>query len=270
MKFGKSGLGVVSMVLALAAAPALWAQAGGFGMGRGWGAGGRFGGFRMAQPVTGAPYSAVRTITRVQKLSDGTTITHQSVIQEARDSNGRTYTATQMEGTQGSTGAPRTVYRVFDPVNRETISWSSGNKQASLVHLPDSSQSGGRRMGGAWRASGADASSASPPMHGNAQFKPTVESLGSKTIGGVVADGTRTTIVIPAGREGNDQPITITHETWASSDLKVPVLRIDTDPRFGTSTMELTNINRADPAAGLFQAPAGYTINERNPGQTRP
>ena len=267
MKFGKGVLGVVSLVLALAAAPALWAQGGGFGMGRGWGAGGRFGGFRMASPVTGAPYSAVRTITRVQKLSDGATITRQTVTQEARDSNGKTYTATQMEGTQGASGAPSTSYRVFDPVNRETISWSSNNNQASLVHLPDPNQFGGRRRGGAWRTSGAGAS---PRMHGSAQFKPTEESLGSKTIDGVVADGTRTTIVIPAGREGNDQPITITHETWVSSDLKVPVLRIDTDPRFGTSTMELTNISRAEPNAGLFQAPAGYTINERSPGQTRP
>jgi hypothetical protein len=263
MKFGRSGLGVVSMVFALAG-PALWAQAGGFGMGRGWGAGGRLGGFRMASPVTGAPYSAVRTITRMQKLTDGTTITHQTVIQEARDSNGKTYTATQREETQGATGAPRTLYRIFDPVNRETISWSSSSKQASLVHLPDPSQSGGRRMGGAWRTSGADAS---PRMHGSVQFKPTVESLGSKTIGGLVADGTRTTIVIPAGREGNDQPITITHESWVSSDLKVTVMRTDTDPRFGTTTVELTNISRAEPNAGLFQAPAGYAINERNPGE---
>ncbi len=267
MKIGKSVFGVGSLVLILAWTPALWAQGGGPAMGRGFRAGGGFEGFRMASPVTGAPYTAVRTITRVQKLADGTTITHQSVTQEARDSNGRTYTATQMEGTQGAAGAPRTLYRVFDPVNRLSINWSSSNKQANLMHLPDPSQSGGRRMGGAWRTSDAGAPMR---MHGNAQFKPTVESLGSKTIDGVVADGTRTTIVIPASREGNDQPITITHETWVSSDLKVPVLRTDTDPRFGTTTMELTNINRAEPDAGLFQAPAGYTVNERFPGQSRP
>ena len=261
MKLGKVVCGVGSLALVLAA-PALWGQGGGRGMGMGFGPGGRFGGFRMASPVTGAPYSAVRTVTRVEKLSDGTTITHQSVINEARDSNGRTYTQTQIVGTQSATGTPRVLYRVFDPVNRETISWSSSSKEANLMHLPDPSQFQGRR--GAWRTSGAGAS---PRLHGNARFKPTVQSLGSKTIDGVVADGTLTTIVIPAGAQGNDQPITITHESWVSSDLKLTVMRIDTDPRFGTTTTELTNISRAEPSTALFQAPAGYTVQERSPGQ---
>jgi hypothetical protein len=94
-----------------------------------------------------------------------------------------------------------------------------------------------------------------------------VESLGSKTIGGVVADGTRSTRVIPAGAHGNDQPLTITHEAWVSSDLKIEVMRTDSDPRSGTTTMELTNIERSEPPASLFQAPAGYTVQEHTFGR---
>ncbi len=256
MKSGKIVLGIGSLALMLAAGPALWAQAGGWpAVGRGFRAGGGFGGFRMASPVTGAPYSAVRTITHVEKLANGTTITRQTVIQEARDSNGRTYTETQM---QSASGTARILYRVFDPVNRESISWSSSAKTASVMHLPDPSQTGSRHMSGAWRASGA---------HRNTQLKPTVQSLGSKTIDGVVADGTLTTIVIPAGRDGNDQAITVTHESWVASDLKITVQRIDTDPRSGTTTTEVTNFSRAEPSAALFQAPAGYTVEDRYPGQ---
>ena len=106
-------------------------------------------------------------------------------------------------------------------------------------------------------------------FHGDAQ-PANVESLGSKTISGVVADGTRTTRVIPAGAQGNDQPLTITHESWVSSDLKIEVMRTETDPRNGTTTVEVTNLNRAEPAASLFQAPAGYTVQEHTPGRHGP
>jgi hypothetical protein len=34
------------------------------------------------------------------------------------------------------------------------------------------------------------------------------------------------------------------------------------DPRFGTTTMQLTNVVRAEPDATLFQVPAGYTVTQ--------
>jgi hypothetical protein len=36
-----------------------------------------------------------------------------------------------------------------------------------------------------------------------------------------------------------------------------------TDPRFGTTTRELTNINRANPDPSLFKPPADYTVTTR-------
>ena len=97
--------------------------------------------------------------------------------------------------------------------------------------------------------------------------KPEVEDLGMKTINGVEAKGTRTTRVISAGREGNDQPLTVIHETWFSTALGIPVMSINDDPRVGTSTMELTDIERGEPDPALFQVPEGYTVKERTPGQ---
>ncbi len=95
------------------------------------------------------------------------------------------------------------------------------------------------------------------------------ENLGTQTINGVTATGTRITHTIPAGAEGNSLPIQIVRETWISDELKVPVLIKHSDPRTGTTTTQLTNIVRAEPDATLFTAPAGYTVQQGGPGPGR-
>jgi hypothetical protein len=258
MNIGKIVCGVTGLILILSGASAVNAQRGPGGpMDRGFGGG--FGEFRMGSPVTGAPYSATRTITHVQKLENGATITHTMVIKEARDSNGRFYRETVSENPEHNV----TEYSVFDPVSRVSIHWSSASKQASLMHLPDPSQFQSRWANGP-KADGA----AGTRFHGN-NHPATTESLGSKTINGLVADGNRTTRVIPAGAQGNDVALTITHESWVSSDLKIELMRTDSDPRNGTTTVEVSNISRDEPAASLFQAPAGYTVQEHAPGGHR-
>jgi hypothetical protein len=260
----KSVYGIAGLVLMLAAGPILVAQApsiaGEHPIGPAFDGGGRFGGFRSG-PVTGAPYSALRTTTHVQTLANGSTITRVSQEKLARDSSGRTYMETLPSAT-GEGGPQRSFVRVFDPVNRTATSWSANSKQATVVHLPEEGQFRGARGGAAGETAGVGR------FHGNGQA-PTVESLGSKTINGIVVQGTRTTRVIPAGAQGNSEPLTITHETWYSSDLKLEVQRTDTDPRFGTTTTELTNLNRDEPSAALFQAPEGFTVKELTPGQRR-
>ncbi|MGB6726785.1 MAG: hypothetical protein WBE74_12850 [Terracidiphilus sp.] len=254
---------VTGLALAVTAVPALNAQRGfGPGFGAGFGHGEGFGEFH-GQVTTGAPFSATRTITRTQALTDGTTIIHTDVMKEARDFEGRIFTQTLPSATNAGSGGEgphnRSFVRVFDPVSHTAITYSPDSKQANVLHLPDPSQFHGPRN--------ADGDMAGARFHGNRNLPaPTTESLGTKTINGVVADGTRTTRVIPAGAQGNDKPITITHETWASADLKVVVMRVDTDPRVGATTMTLTNISRDEPAAALFQTPAGFTVNERTVG----
>ena len=51
------------------------------------------------------------------------------------------------------------------------------------------------------------------------------EQLGSQTIDHVVATGERTTTATPAGRIGNDVPITDTHEVWTSNEMKLVLLQ---------------------------------------------
>jgi hypothetical protein len=88
------------------------------------------------------------------------------------------------------------------------------------------------------------------------------EELGKQTIEGVEAEGTRTTITIPAGEIGNERAIEIVSERWYSPELELVVMIRHSDPRTGETTYKLTNINRAEPAKSLFEVPAGYTVTE--------
>jgi hypothetical protein len=93
-----------------------------------------------------------------------------------------------------------------------------------------------------------------------------VDSLGTQNINGVNATGTRTTRTIAAGEIGNSAPIQIVSERWYSADLQTVVQSTRTDPRFGTTTFSLTNIQKTEPAATLFTIPADYTVQAGAPG----
>jgi hypothetical protein len=88
------------------------------------------------------------------------------------------------------------------------------------------------------------------------------EQLGKQVIEGVEAEGTRTTITIPAGEIGNERAIEIVSERWYSPELQLVVMTRHSDPRSGETTYKLTNINRAEPVKSLFEVPAGYTVKE--------
>jgi len=87
------------------------------------------------------------------------------------------------------------------------------------------------------------------------------EDLGKQNIEGVEAEGTRTTVTIPAGEIGNERPIEIVTETWFSPELHTMVLREHSDPRLGDSTYKLTDIKRNEPDASLFQPPPGTKVS---------
>lgn len=90
----------------------------------------------------------------------------------------------------------------------------------------------------------------------------TTRDLGSRFIEGVRAEGKATSYTIPAGEIGNQQPITVTRETWFSPELQVTVYSKQLDPRSGEQVYRLANLSRLEPAANLFTVPADYTLRE--------
>jgi hypothetical protein len=224
---------------------------GGFGPGPG-GFGIMSAGPASRTPVTGAPYSAVEIQQDVQTLANGNQITRQVQTKVYRDKDGRVRTERTFT-PHGSTTAQTSV-AIFDPVGGNFYSLNPSNNTAMKRPLPTQnfSHAGGPRGGPRAERGTPDNSK-----------QVATESLGTQPINGIAATGTRYTETIPAGAIGNAQPIQVVREVWVSNDLKVPVLIKSSDPRFGTSIMQLTNIVQSDPDSSLFVVPSTYTMDSR-------
>jgi hypothetical protein len=212
------------------------------------------------------PYTATFTQKQVQTLANGTTITHESTTRTAHDSSGRTYNEFHNTQPMGPDGQPREMvtYHVFDPVARTTMMWNSRGGEAVVTHMPEPQTIAARP---APPASGMPAAVRLPDlgsMPRAARTQPDVqrEDLGTKNIAGVNATGVRTTRTIPAGSEGNDQPIVVTDEIWRSKEYGLTVMSVRNDPRNGTTTREVTEFQAGEPDAALFHVPEGYTVHD--------
>jgi hypothetical protein len=206
----------------------------------------------MRTPVTGAPYSATETLSTQQTLANGNQITRTQTSTVARDSQGRISTSETFTPAASTGKAPYTIQTIFDPVAGFRYELNSSTMIAIRTPLPKARPAG----------------DAAKPRALENRPNVTSATLGTSVINGVSATGTQITETIPAGAIGNAQPIQTVRATWISSELKVPAQIKSSDPRFGTSDMELTNIVQAEPNASLFVVPSGYTIKEggRGPG----
>jgi hypothetical protein len=72
------------------------------------------------------------------------------------------------------------------------------------------------------------------------------------------ADDKLVTRTIPVGAIGNTNVITITSERWFSNALELVLENTHTDPRFGTTTYQLSNIGQS-PSASLFTPNPAFT-----------
>jgi hypothetical protein len=94
------------------------------------------------------------------------------------------------------------------------------------------------------------------------RLKVSTEPLGKRMIEGVNAEGTKHVSTTEAGAIGNDRPIQSVTERWFSPELQTVMLTRSTDPRSGEEVFRLINVSRSEPAAYLFQVPAGYQVIE--------
>ena len=250
--------------------------------------------------VKNAPYAAETVTDMTQTLGDGTHIAHHSTAMEYRDSEGRQRSEQTLSAVGlllGAQSSPVETVFISDPVAGVNYSLNPPDHTAMKLPQPPPPPAGGsagpnviyRQM--TVQRSGAGVETLPAPAvaiadgaitgpSSNAVFihreaigtgavssdpslaAPNVEQLGSKTISGVPATGTRTTITIPAGEIGNDAPLTIIDERWYSPDLQVTVQSMHSDPRIGTTTYSLQNVSRAEPDPTLFQVPADYTVTD--------
>lgn len=220
------------------------------------------------QVVKGAPYSAVAVTETTQVLANGTRISRKTTTALARDSQGRTRREENLStvGPWSTDAAAHSVIFINDPVNQAHYvldpSQHSANKMAAprvMVRRKEPSGDGSAAQARSKQLTDALEQHRSPQ-----QANVKTESLGTQTISGVVAQGTRHTRTIPVGQIGNDQPIDIVSESWYSPELQMVVMSKHSDPRSGDTVYTLTNLQRSEPDASLFTVPADFTVQENS------
>lgn len=230
------------------------------------GGGARFLGAEAGMPgrvVKNAPYSADVVTESTQTLPDGNHIRQSTTSHVMRDSEGRTRVEQSLQGLSaiaGSTTLPHVVF-IHDPVAGQSFALNANDKTAT--------KSGMTRMGrGGPPPQGANGQPPAGPRgrgmfgHGADSQNVKTESLGRQTMEGVTVDGTRTTLTIPAGQMGNEQPIQVVNERWYSSELQTVILSKRTDPRNGETVTRVMNVSRSEPSPTMFQVPADYKVTE--------
>ncbi|HZS07888.1 MAG TPA: hypothetical protein VFD58_23850 [Blastocatellia bacterium] len=246
--------------------------------------------FTSGRVVKGAPYSATATTEHIQTLSDGNQIIRRNQSKLYRDGEGRTRIEQTLEtiGRWAADGEARQGIFINDPV--AGVSWSLDprthtahkNITAQKMSPAEAAQSKAfaaieaakekklRAQGEPLPKPGKEAPN-EPALEkkfemlqqgkmGAAQTKK--ESLGTQTIEGVTAEGTRSTLTIPAGEIGNTLPIEVVDENWYSPELQIMVMTRRRDPRSGETTYRLINISRSEPDRSLFEVPADHTVRE--------
>jgi len=206
---------------------------------------GAFGG----KVVTNAPFSAQVMRETIQVLSDGTRVDRKATGSIARDGVGRTRQEITLPaiGPLAASGQVPHLAFIRDPAAGKNYILNENKKTAMTISHPAGANEQGRRM---------------MREKMNAGQNPNVQtvSLGTKTMDGLLVQGTRRIRTIPVGQIGNDKPIVITRKEWYSPDLQTVIASTRSDPRFGTTTFQLTNINRSEPPQSLFMVPQDYTV----------
>src|SRR5690348_8936633 len=151
-----------------------------------------------SDPIVNLPYSAQRRFTIVEKRTDGLSSPSESGGSDARDSEGRTFTAGERHWMYMQDGKSvlktEMLYRVNDPVAHTTTSWDSNSKVAKVVKWPMETIEGGSEQ---------TCQSACDAFLGSSS-EPGIENIGTRVIEGLVVDAKRSTYSVDAGTVVHD------------------------------------------------------------------
>jgi len=232
-----------------------------------------------AEPVKGAPFCATVVTEHTQAFADGNRIHTSDSSRLCRDARGRIRREAGLNLLEaGPEGAPPKLITIVDPVAGYRYLLDSETKVAHRFPVGSADRAGANAaakgqvvmyqsvgVGGPEMSLGRDvffkgARAASPD-----ETPESSEDLGVEEIEGIRAAGTRVTTTIPAGKMGNEQPMTITSERWYSPDLKATVMTKHTDPWAGELATQFKEVSRAAPDPSLFAVPGDYRIvDEKN------
>ena len=222
---------------------------------------GGFGG----KTIAGKAFQATFTITRTENIP-GNTITNTTSGTIARDTDGDTYRDVKLPaiGPWASAGGPQEfVYlRNIKAMMQYIVNKTKGTYEAFAIHTHNPPP--GMNGEGRGRGIGPDSASTNVVVIDNPTAVYSDPGTGAK----YTVDDKKITRTIPAGGIGNTNPIVIVTERWYSSALDLVVETTHSDPRFGTSVYQLSNIGAPSVSFTLdpsWQQKKGGEFRHRGP-----
>lgn len=201
-------------------------------------------------PVPNAPFGAVIHVERSVVQPDGSAVNLKTIRDIGRDNQGRIFNQYRMLLPVSSTQTPEVMHvLIYDPQTRISTTifplrrmYRSGTVNRPPETMPpnflDASATGSGR-----------------PQN---QFTKQ-EDLGIHEIQGLPAHGLRETQNIPADTSGTGKEIVVIDEVWYSEDLRINLVIKHDDPRTGSVSMTVTQVQRTEPDPAFFKIPEGYT-----------
>jgi len=173
-----------------------------------------------------APFSAVVNTESIRQLANGTSITLKNHRAIARDRAGRIFQERRLLVPEdGKHESVVTQIEISDPVAHELFICVPKEQVCQVEDF--------------------DASAFQAPKTAASHGGPNLQDLGKQSVGGVETIGTRETVVLEAGKIGNDSPIEVQREYWYSPQLGVNLISRLPDPRVGIQNFESIG-NRVD------------------------
>ena len=188
-------------------------------------------------PVSGAPFTAKVVVEWEQPLIGGGTVARTYYTMVARDAQGRVHREIRGFVPTGANAEPplRTI-TILDPVADTRTNCVEATMQCTVTaYQPRLSLVGAADIPG----------------------RATKESLGTQTMNGLMAVGTRVTETTQTRSR-----VILSHtESWYSPRLQVDLLVVRTNPQMGQVTLTVQDLQQVKPDASWFTAPAGFQVN---------
>jgi hypothetical protein len=202
--------------------------------------------------IAGKPFSAQDVIDASRPTDGQGTLTAHVAVKVARDFQGRVYRELRALPSGATPNTPSIPLRsiIFDPLRRTQTTCVYADHVCSITTFRPMFRYVLQPVG---------------PFDKGARFL-TRETLGSNTFENLPAEGSRETITVTPGADGNDTALVFTTDFWYSPDIETNLVVLRHDPRFGTQLFHLVDLVRGDPDPQLFRIPSGFTLKDIRPG----
>ncbi|HEX4065308.1 MAG TPA: hypothetical protein VHZ09_04735 [Acidobacteriaceae bacterium] len=192
-------------------------------------------------PIPGAPFTAKVVVEWDQPLIGGGTVSRTYYTMVARDAQGRVHREIRGFVLAGSNEEPplRTI-TILDPVADTRTNCVEATMQCTVTaYQPRTMLTGAAVAGG----------------------HVTTESLGSQTMQGLTAVGTRETQTTQTSSR-----VILSHtESWYSPQLQMDLSVARSNPQMGQVTLTVENLQQVKPDGSWFALPAGFQVSDGRP-----